>query len=177
MAYVYQHVRLDKNEVFYIGITTKIHPKRAKEKVNRNKIWRNIVAKTEYRIDILHKDISKEDACRIEKELILLHGRIHLGTGTLANITNGGEGISGYNFTEEEKDKMSKSHIGKVHSQETKDKIADHQKNIIWNDDKRKQMSDRLLNNHHSRGKNISPEHRQRISDGQKARYNKKKMN
>lgn len=60
MYYLYRHIRLDKNEPFYIGIGTiqiienKYHYySRSKEKSNRNIIWNRIVAKTKYKIDIL----------------------------------------------------------------------------------------------------------------------------
>ena len=55
MAYVYRHIRLDKNEPFYIGIGA--HLKRAYEKTKRNKFWYNVVAKTEYNVEILFYDL------------------------------------------------------------------------------------------------------------------------
>ena len=94
MAYVYRHIRLDKNEPFYIGIAT--HIKRAYEKNQRkNKIWKSIVAKTEYDIEILFDDLTREQALDKEIELIALYGRIDKKTGTLSNLTDGGEGFQG----------------------------------------------------------------------------------
>jgi len=91
MAYVYRHIRLDKNEPFYIGIAT--HLKRAYDKKSRkNKIWQVIVAKSDYRIEILFDDLTREEALEKEKELILLYGRITKGTGCLANMDDGGGG-------------------------------------------------------------------------------------
>lgn len=90
MAVVYQHRRLDKNEVFYIGIgTTK---ERAYKKTNRNSHWKSIVKKSNYEIDILIDGCSWQDACEIEKGLIESYGRRDLGRGTLVNQTDGGEG-------------------------------------------------------------------------------------
>lgn len=92
MALVYQHIREDKNEVFYIGISNnKIRP----YSKSRNKIWKRIVKKTSYRVEILYDDITMEEALRIEVDLILKYGRIDLNTGTLSNMTNGGEGTHG----------------------------------------------------------------------------------
>lgn len=62
--YLYRHIRLDKNEPFYIGIGTKedVHKrstkpsfmhKRAYSKNDRNNHWKYIVAKTSYEIEIL----------------------------------------------------------------------------------------------------------------------------
>lgn len=93
MAYVYRHIRLDKNEPFYIGIAT--HLKRAYEKSQRNKIWKSIVSKTEYVVEILFDDLTREQACKKEYEFVSLYGRIHNKTGILANLTCGGEDFPG----------------------------------------------------------------------------------
>jgi len=52
MAYVYRHIRLDKNEPFYIGIGKIDNYKRAYLKSIRNVIWKQIVNKTNYDIYI-----------------------------------------------------------------------------------------------------------------------------
>jgi hypothetical protein len=55
MGYLYRHIRLDKNEVFYIGIggfsinEKKNSYKRAYTKFKRNKIWNRIIDKTQYK--------------------------------------------------------------------------------------------------------------------------------
>jgi len=92
MAYVYRHIRLDKNEPFYIGISKR--KRRCNDGVgsNRNIIWKRIVNKTEYEVEIIMDDLSWEDAKKKEIEFIQLYGRIDLGTGILSNMTNGGEG-------------------------------------------------------------------------------------
>lgn len=98
MAYVYRHIRLDKNEPFYIGIGSddKGQYKRAYDNGlrSRNKFWNNIVAITKYDIEILLDDIAWEDACKKEIEFIALYKRRKDG-GTLANLTLGGEGQLG----------------------------------------------------------------------------------
>ena len=55
MAYVYQHQRLDTQEIFYIGISNeaapsyKIQYERAKDNVkSRSRFWRSVVAKTNF---------------------------------------------------------------------------------------------------------------------------------
>lgn len=129
MAYVYRHIRLDKNEPFYIGVSVnkyRPHQKTGSGRT-RNRLWANIAAKTKYEVEILFDNVSVEFAKSKEIEFIKLYGRKDLGTGTLANLTNGGEGTYGVAFTEERRLKMSKSMTGKrtghKHSEETKNLI------------------------------------------------------
>jgi hypothetical protein len=88
---VYRHIRLDKNEPFYIGIGSS--ESRAYRKDGRNPLWSNIVEKTEYKVQILFEDLTREEACEKEIELISLYGRINKGDGILANISCGGEAL------------------------------------------------------------------------------------
>lgn len=106
MAILYRHIRLDKNEPFYIGIGNNI--KRAYEKSRRSKIWKNIINKSEYRVDILFNDLTWTEACEKEKEFIKLYGRKDLGTGTLVNLTDGGDGSKGHKLTKEQKEIIGK---------------------------------------------------------------------
>ena len=124
MAYVYRQVRLDKNEVFYIGIGSdnKGKYKRAFGK-GRNYHWENIAKITDYDVDILIDDISWEEAIIKEREFIALYGRKDLNTGTLVNMTDGGEGV--LNFSEESRQKMIAAHTGAVFTEERKRKISE----------------------------------------------------
>jgi len=94
MAIVYQHIRPDKNEIFYVGIGKTI--KRAYTTKGRNKLWQAIVKRNpDYIINIIYDNLTWEEACKIEVELIERIGRINTGTGTLCNLTDGGEGVLG----------------------------------------------------------------------------------
>jgi hypothetical protein len=129
MAYVYRHIRLDKNEPFYIGIGNQSNHKRAYDysKNRRNKIWLDIVAKTEYEIEIIFDELSWEEACEKEKEFIALYGRKDLKTGTLANLTIGGDGVVGALFTDEHKRKIGEKSNGRRYSKETRSKMGNAQ--------------------------------------------------
>ena len=96
MAYVYRHIRLDKNEPFYIGIGSDSNYSRAYSRKNRNNIWHSIANKSDFKVEIMIDDISKDDACKKEMEYISLYGKIVNSTGILANMTDGGDGITGY---------------------------------------------------------------------------------
>lgn len=102
MGYLYQHTRKDTGQVFYVGISlNEDNYKRAFDKRRRNKYWKSIVNKTDYNVEILYKNLSVEEVKVKEKEIISLYGRKDLGTGILANLTDGGEGVVGYKHTKE----------------------------------------------------------------------------
>ncbi len=106
--FLYRHIRLDKNEPFYIGIGTKqstyaafkTEHKRAFEKERENDIWTKIVAKTDYEVEILLESDDYEFIKQKEKEFIKLYGRINLETGILSNLTDGGDGVVGIKHSE-----------------------------------------------------------------------------
>lgn len=140
--YLYRHIRLDKNEPFYIGIGT---GRRYKYKQGRNKIWNSIVIKNDgiFEYEILLANLTKEEAFLKEKEFIKLYGRKDLNTGCLANLTDGGDGANnmclearmkiskantGKKRTEEFRKQRSLVRKGKKHTIETKIKISESQK-------------------------------------------------
>lgn len=119
---MYRHRRLDTNEIFYIGMG---YLKRAysKDAAKRNQIWNRIVNKTEYKVEIVAENLSWEDACELEEFLILLYGRKDLKTGTLANLTNGGDGSKGCSPSKETRKKIGDFHRNKIVSKESKYKM------------------------------------------------------
>ena len=169
---VYSHTRLDKNEVFYIGIGV---PERPYHKSHRNKIWNRIIKNTNYRIDILYSDLTWEQAVKKEIELIKFYGRKDKGEGPLVNLTDGGEGNYGYIWAEESKEQISQSlkeyfkehenpWKGKTHSQETRAKLSEHAKNRETNYDAIEAMRQSNI------GKKRSEETRKKLSVAAKKR-------
>lgn len=122
MAYVYRHIRIDKNVPFYIGIGSDKDGKRAFSKKGRNSHWEKIVAKTDYEVEILVNNISWDEACIKEKEFISIYGRRDNKTGTLANWTDGGEGVENVSIIA--KEKMSRAKRGKKQSAEHIERAA-----------------------------------------------------
>jgi len=145
MAIVYRHIRLDTNDVFYIGVGR--NEKRAYEvNLRRNSYWRNIVKNTEYKVEITHKDICYEEALSIEKYLIAFYGRSNKNEGPLCNLTDGGEGALGVLVTEEtrNKHKGEKNYMfGKTHSKEVREKMVKIITEKMKNPEVRKKISDK----------------------------------
>jgi len=172
MAYVYRHVRLDKNEPFYIGIGKNKY--RANSSKNRNKHWKSIVSKTDYRVDILFDDLDYEEAKEKEREFISLYGRSDLEKGTLCNKTDGGEGCLGLKHSEEAKEKMGKPNRGKTISKEHRDAISKFHKGKKHTEEYKRLMSESMTGEkNHMYGKKISEWHKQKISESSSGSKNK----
>jgi len=112
MAYVYKHIRLDTEAVFYIGIGSQDNYSRAYTKQNRNRHWHNIVNKAGYSVEIILDGLTWEESCAKEVEYIALYGRKEKG-GILCNLTDGGGGSVGLITSEETKKKQSLKKVGK----------------------------------------------------------------
>lgn len=100
---VYRH-RKPCGEVFYVGIGNK---KRPYLKSDRNKFWARVVKKYGYEVEVVATCLSWQAACDLEVLMILAYGRRDLGTGTLVNLTAGGDGAKGLVHSEETRQKMS----------------------------------------------------------------------
>lgn len=109
MFYVYEHIRLDTNAVFYVG---KGCGARVRSKDKRNKHWHAIAAKAGYSGRVIAESYDEELIFLAEEERIDQLKRIGL---SLANKTAGGAGgIKGYRHTEEAKRRISENLKGKL---------------------------------------------------------------
>lgn len=100
--YLYQHRRLDTNTIFYIGIGKKVPkayqgPKtgyeRAYARSKRTDYWKNILNKTDYKVEILLESTDEKFIKEKEIELIKLYGRKCCDkNGILVNFHEGGGG-------------------------------------------------------------------------------------
>jgi len=119
LYYIYRHIRTDKNEPFYVGKGTVNFNKTTEKSVYarayaghdktysaRSQLWENIAKKSKYDVEIIFHSYSLDEILRKEIEFISLYGRIDLGTGTLANLTCGGDGDIGRPRSEETKARM-----------------------------------------------------------------------
>lgn len=137
--YVYRHRRLDNFSVFYIGISGVENNFRAYTKHSRSIHWNNIVNKAGYQVEIIAKNLSEKEACELEIFLITTYGRSDENKGKLVNLTQGGEGSSGYIKTKDWCEKHSEHlkikysgegnpFFGKNHSEDVKNYISNIQK-------------------------------------------------
>ena len=101
--YTYLHKTEDEEEVFYVG---KGRLDRCLHYLDRSEWWKHVVDKHGYYIVIDRINLTEEEAFEREKELISLFGRRQFG-GKLVNLTDGGDGVSGRVFTEEDRKNIS----------------------------------------------------------------------
>ena len=94
MFYVYEHIRLDTNIVFYVG---KGCGGRVRSKDKRNKHWHSIVNKAGYEGRLIAEFNDEELVFLVEQERIDQLRRLGIN---LANKTDGGcGGTKGYRHT------------------------------------------------------------------------------
>ena len=131
---VYLHRRDDNNNIFYVGMGVSSRPY---DKRGRNKHWNRVVNKAGYRVDIVADGLTKDAACELEMFIISL-----IGLDDLTNHTAGGEGNNywkgkkrpdiaerlrlantGRTVSQETRDKLSRAHTGRKHTQEAIEKM------------------------------------------------------
>ncbi len=160
--YTYAYLREDKTP-YYIG---KGKGNRAYKK-HRKGIG---VPKDKSRIIFLKQNLTEEEAFRHEIYMIAVFGRKDLRTGILHNLTDGGDGASGYVFSEETKRKQSEAHkgnttwLGKTHSEETKRKMSDTRKGKTHSEETKRKQSEA------KKGKTFSEESKRKMSEAQKGK-------
>lgn len=164
MAYLYRHIRLDKNIPFYIGIGIDSNYYRANSKKSRNDHWNKIVNKTDYEVEILFEHEDYNFIKEKEKEFISLYGRKDTNNGMLVNMTDGGDGCLGLIHSDEAKLKMSIPNKGKIISEEQKRKVSEFHKGKVTSKETRLKMSEASKGDKNSRyGKTISEDTRNKM--------------
>lgn len=157
---------LDPDSIpFYIGKGKKNRYKVSEHmnKSSSNNFLKNKIRKVgtnNIKIQFLHKNISEEESFQFEIFYIELYGRRDLGTGALCNLTNGGEGNSGYIMSDETKQKLSDLNRGRIVSDETRQKLVAASKGHIVSDETRQKMRDT------QKGRTHSDETKRKISKG-----------
>lgn len=113
--YVYVNTRASDGSVFYVG---KGKGDRAWDTYGRSEWWKRIVAKHGF----LYKIVSyfSNETCAFSFESALIG---HYGRPNLCNLTDGGDGASGYKHTDEAKRKIGDKSRLKVLTDATKEKL------------------------------------------------------
>ena len=145
--YVYVHIRLDNNTVFYVG---KGKGDRAYD-LDRGNFHNGVCKEHGCRVEIIKDNLTESQAFRLESKMIKYYV-LTLGYGIpidgyrdfsnnkyLTNMTFGGEGVSGMHHSKESKQRISEKCkgkragknnplYGKHHSEETKQKMSESKK-------------------------------------------------
>jgi len=115
--YVYEWIRLDTNKPFYVG---KGKDKRCYiKKRGNNKHFNNIVKAVKTKVNILKENLTEKEALDLEKQYIKEYKNKGI---PLVNLTNGGEGVSGYKATEEA-NKINRARVNGFDIEDYKDEI------------------------------------------------------
>lgn len=119
----------------YIHITYAKNTQGKSTNHHRNRLRGILNESLEPIILILHDNLTHEQSCAKEIEIITLIGRQDLSVGPLLNLTNGGEGSYGRILSEDTKKKISDNHadftgekhpsFGMKRSEETRKKIGE----------------------------------------------------
>lgn len=146
--YVYEHLRSDTGAVFYVGKGTGNRCS-VRSHHHRNEFWQRVEKKAGgFCVRMVAKDVDEELAFLVEQERI---SQLRESGICLCNMTDGGDGTSGWVKTQEWRQKVGAKHKGKIISDDVRAKISASVK---------------------ASGYCHSPETRKKISDANKGRQN-----
>jgi hypothetical protein len=161
--YTYAYLREDKTP-YYIG-------KGQGNRINLNGGRTCNKPKDKSRIIFLKQNLTEEEAFKHEIYMIAVFGRKDLETGILHNKTNGGEGPSGYKFSDESKEKMRQKAKGRKYSEKTKQKLSELRKGKkVHSEEWKKIQSEKMKGNTYGLGIKPSPETLRKRSEKLKGR-------
>lgn len=110
--YVYTYYDPRNGDPIYVGMGRKDRAFTHWKKKANNIFFQNVLNKIRAngltpRIEFVAIELTKDEANRLESELIALYGRRDLGLGPLLNLTDGGDGAHGLQVTAERKKHQS----------------------------------------------------------------------
>lgn len=147
--YLYQHLRLDEQVVFYVGIGRKNTKTRFQisryhrgySKKGRNNHWKRITQSSNYEVEIILETKYLDEVKFQETQFIAKYGRRDLRQGELVNMTSGGDGRFNTVYSDEERERRRVIRLGAKHSDETKQKISVGNKGKIVSQETRSKLS------------------------------------
>lgn len=115
----------------------------------------------------MQSGLTLDEACEMERNLIVQYQSNNPNHGY--NLTDGGEGISGYHLNDKQLERHRQASLGRKHTQATKDKISKLNKGRKLNltDEQRKACAERAKKLHHYKR---TDEQRQRMSEAYEKR-------
>ena len=168
--YVYQHINTDPSRgptgCRYIGKGKQTRAWNVGPK-DRNYLWRNVFENNPPEVMLFAENMTEEEAFELEKEMIWRA----LSAGVqLCNLTEGGEGMSGWKMPEEMKIKIGNTHRNKKKTKEHREKISKTlmgRKNGPPSEITKQKISET------KRGTVFTEEHKRRLSEAAKRRIRK----
>ncbi len=134
--YTYAYLREDKTP-YYVG--------KGKGKRLYKRTKRDIKPpKDKTRIILLKQNLTEEEAFKHEIYMIAVFGRKDLGTGILRNKTDGGDGVSGYIFTETQRQaviRSNKKRKGWKFTEEVKQQLSEKVKGRKLTEEAKRKLS------------------------------------
>lgn len=163
----YVYMLNDNDKCFYVGKGTKdrmySHYKRAKNTKIKSPVLDKIRSMLKNNKQVTYEKVfitdNEGDALNYEIQLINKIGRKDLNKGPLLNLTNGGDGVCGYTYTEKHRKNLSesikkairegrhnppKNLIHQPIKKECREKISKTLKDYWKNDNKRKELSEKM---------------------------------
>lgn len=172
---VYRHISPSKK--VYVGITCMGTSKRweAGKGYKNQRLFYRAILKYGWEAfihQVMFSNLSEDRAKKLEISLISHYKKLNRSY----NATDGGDGLVGFKFSRESKEKMRKSHLGRSLSEETKQKISSANKGRPMPKGFRKYLDSRESSP--MLGKTHSPEALLKISEASKRNWKSRdKMN
>ncbi len=183
----YVYIYLDQDNVpFYVG-----KGKNQRYKVCRhlgkndfNPFLKNKIRKVgvvNVKIYFFHENITEEEAFYWESYWIKYIGRRDKKEGSLVNLTDGGEGMSGYIISEETKQKISDTLKDREFSDGWKQKISNSMKGHGVSNGTKQKISDTMKGqipwNKDKKLEPLSNKHRQKLRESAKRGWIRRRLN
>lgn len=160
-VYIYQ-ICFPTTNKSYIGQTNNLKKRTHNHLCSKYPVGNALRKYDDWQICILHTVKDKDTANLIEIEEIRNFNSIRPNG---YNLTRGGEGVWGYKYTKEDKEKNRQSHLGKHHSDETKTKIGISNKIVLNRPEVKAKLRAANI------GKRFTEEHKAKLSIAHKGKH------